>query len=103
MRNVKTIPPKNNDTDIKLTIDVNTKVPNNTKILIVYAEPYNNIKDRKLNNFSLEIKDLTILSDRGIKLDNLSINLKKLNIKYKIKNTLEYHLDAILYMSNKKS
>ena len=79
LSNVVHIPQKNNDSDIKLTMKIDGVIPNNIKRLVLNSV---SSKGKDMNNFPLDIEDLTIISNSGVKLDNLPINLKKLTVKY---------------------
>ena len=72
---LKEIPKKNNDLDIKLTINSNVNIPNNIKRLILI-----NSTLEVLDNIPFDVEELTIKSDCAVKLPNLPINLKCLTL-----------------------
>lgn len=76
LRKVKIIPPKNNDIDILLIIDLKTVIPENVKTV----ELFNKNGQSELLNIITDIEKLTIHTKSGIKLDNLPVTLKKLEI-----------------------
>lgn len=90
LRKVKTIPSKNNDRDISLIINSDTVIPENVKTV----ELHNKKGQTELKIIPTDIENLIIHTKSGIKLDNLPVTLKKLEIislkKYSWENEIKW-------------